>query len=283
VSCTLPRDLPDQVSRALREDVGSGDVTAALVPREQRARGEAIAREAGVLCGTAWADETFRQLDSDVRLRWRARDGDPLAANSIVFEIEGPARAVLSGERTALNFLQLLSGTATAARRLVEAVAGTRCRILDTRKTVPGLRSAQKYAVCSGGADNHRMGLFDMVLIKENHIAAAGSIAAAISAARRQSPGVPVEVEVESLAELDEALAGGPDIVMLDDFSLADLREAVRRNASRGKSVKLEASGGVSLENVRALAETGVDCVSVGSITKHVRALDLSLRLAAGD
>ncbi len=275
----LPKDLAEQVRSALREDVGSGDVTAALVPPDQQARGHVVARETGVISGVRWVDETFRQLDPAVRIAWRARDGDRVSANALVFEIAGPARAVLTGERTALNFLQLLSGTATAARRFVDAVAGTKCRILDTRKTLPGLRTAQKYAVRCGGADNHRMGLYDMVLIKENHIAAAGSIGGAVAAARRLSPGIGVEVEVETLAELEAALASLPDIVMLDEFSLDDLRTAVRTNAAHPHPVKLEASGGVTLDNVRAIAETGVDYVSIGSITKHVRALDLSLRL----
>lgn len=279
MALALPADLAAQVTAALHEDVGRGDVTAALVPPQGRARGVVVAREAGVLCGRAWVEETFRQLASSVQLGWRADDGDPIRADTIVVAIEGPARAVLTGERTALNFLQLLSGTATAARAFVDAVAGTGCRILDTRKTLPGLRTAQKYAVRCGGADNHRMGLYDMVLVKENHIAAAGSISAAIRAARALSPRVPVEVEVESLAELDEALAAGPDIVMLDDFPIGQLVEAVRRNRAHARPVKLEASGGVSLDSVRAIAETGVDYVSVGSITKNVRALDLSLRL----
>jgi nicotinate-nucleotide pyrophosphorylase (carboxylating) len=279
VSIEPPKDLPDQVRTALREDVGSGDVTAALVPETQKVRGRVVARDKGVICGTFWVDETFRQLAADVRLTWRVHDGDVVHADAILFEIAGPSRAVLTGERTALNFLQMLSGTATAARRFVDAVAGTGCRILDTRKTLPGLRSAQKYAVRCGGADNHRMGLYDMVLIKENHIAAAGSIAAAVAAARRLSPGIGVEVEVETLGQLDEALAAEPDIVMLDDFSLDDLRTAVRATAAQARPPRLEASGGVSLENVRAIAETGVDYVSSGSITKHVRALDLSLRL----
>jgi nicotinate-nucleotide pyrophosphorylase (carboxylating) len=283
MSFTLPPDLAAQVSAALREDVGTGDVTAALVPPDQPVRGRVVAREAGVQCGAAWVEETFRQLDPLVRVSWNARDGELLKPDAVVFDIEGPARAVLTGERTALNFLQVLSGTATAARRFVDAVAGTGCRILDTRKTVPGLRSAQKYAVRCGGADNHRAGLYDMVLIKENHVATAGSIAVAVDTARRLSPGVKVEVEVESLAQFDEALAARPDIVMLDDLPLEDMREAVRRNAARGRAVKLEASGGVTLESVRVIAETGVDYISVGSITKSVRALDLSMRLDGQD
>jgi nicotinate-nucleotide pyrophosphorylase (carboxylating) len=231
-----------------------------------------------VLCGRPWVDEVFRQLDACVHIDWRVEDGDPLAAGDLLCALEGPSRALLTGERTALNFLQVLSATATVARQYAEAVAGTSCRILDTRKTLPGLRAAQKYAVRCGGAQNHRHGLYDMVLIKENHIVAAGSIAAAIAAARTSAPGVPVEVEVENLDELREALAARPDIVMLDDFSLADMRAAAAANVACGNPVKLEASGSVSLESVRAVAETGVDCISVGALTKHVRAVDLSMR-----
>ena len=275
----LPADLATQVDAALREDIGSGDVSAALVPAGQRVRGSVVTREAAILCGSAWAAETFRRLDPQVRLSWQAADGERLGANQVIFEIEGPARAVLTGERTALNFLQLLSGTASATRRLVDALAGTPCRILDTRKTLPGLRTAQKYAVRCGGGDNHRMGLYDRVLIKENHIAAAGSLTAAIEAARRSAPELTVEVEVESPAELEEALGAKPDIIMLDDFSLAGLQAAVKLNQARGRPVKLEASGSVSLETVRAIAATGVDYISVGALTKHVRAVDLSMRL----
>ncbi len=275
-----PADLPDQVAAALKEDVGGGDVTAQLVPEGQRVRGRVVSREDAVLCGRPWAEETFRRLHAGIRLSWHATDGERLAAGGVVFEIEGPARPILTGERTALNFLQLLSATATQTSRLVAAVAGTGCAVLDTRKTIPGLRSAQKYAVRCGGGRNHRMGLYDMVLIKENHIAAAGSITAAIAAARRAAPGIKVEVEVESLRELEEALRAGPDIVLLDDFSLEDLAAAVSLNRSRGKPVALEASGSVSLETVRAIAATGVDYVSSGSLTKNVRAIDLSMRFA---
>ncbi|HET7757609.1 MAG TPA: carboxylating nicotinate-nucleotide diphosphorylase [Steroidobacteraceae bacterium] len=275
----LPRDLPGQVDAALREDLGSGDVTAALVPAGQRVRGSVITREDAILCGRPWADATFRRLDPHMQLDWHASDGEPVSANQVLLEIAGSARAVLSAERTALNFLQLLSATATAAHRFVQAVAGTGCTILDTRKTIPGLRSAQKYAVLCGGAHNHRMGLYDRVLIKENHIAAAGSLDGAIRAARSHAPGLTVEVEVESLAELEQALACAPDVVLLDDFTHADLRSAVARNRARAGAVKLEASGSVSLETVRAIAATGVDYVSVGAITKHIRAVDLSLRL----
>ncbi len=278
----LPADLAAQVDAALREDLGSGDVTAALVPAAQQVRGSVITREAAVLCGRAWAEETFRRLDPRVRLNWHAADGERLAARQEILAICGPARPVLSGERTALNFLQLLSATATATRRFVDAVEGTGCRILDTRKTLPGLRSAQKYAVRCGGGENHRMGLYDRVLIKENHIIAAGSIAGAIAAARSSAPQISVEVEVESLTELEEALNARPDIVMLDEFSLQDLQAAVARNRARGSPVKLEASGSVSLDTVRAIAATGVDFISVGSLTKHVRAVDLSMRLEFG-
>jgi len=274
-----PRDLASQVEAALREDIGSGDVTAALVPAAQRVRGSVITRESAVLAGRPWVDATFRHLDPHVQLDWHANDGEPLAANQVVFDIAGSARAVLTGERTALNFLQLLSATATATHRFVDAVTGTGCTILDTRKTIPGLRSAQKYAVLCGGGQNHRMGLYDRVLIKENHIAAAGSLTGAIRAARAHAPGLTVEVEVESLAELEEAIAAAPDIVMLDELSLADLRAAVALNLARGRPVKLEASGNVSLESAGVIAETGVDYISVGSLTKHVRAIDLSMRL----
>jgi nicotinate-nucleotide pyrophosphorylase (carboxylating) len=274
-----PRDLESQVAKALREDVGSGDVTAELVPLAQTVRGRVITREDAVLCGRPWVEATFRQLDPAIRLTWHAADGDRIEANSVIFEIAGPARAVLTGERTALNFMQLLSATATAARQFVDAVAGTGCVILDTRKTLPGLRTAQKYAVRCGGAQNHRLGLCDMVLIKENHIAAAGSLSGVIAAARHGSPGLPVEVEVESLAEFQEALAARPDIIMLDEFSQPDMSEAVAINRASGRPVKIEASGSVSLETVRAVASTGVDYISVGGITKHVRAVDLSMRL----
>ena len=278
----LPADIAKQVEAALREDLGSGDVTAELVPAAQRVRGTVVTREPAVLCGRAWADETFRQLDARVQLTWHAGDGERVAADQVIFAIAGPARPVLSGERTALNFLQLLSGTATATRRYVDAVAGTACRILDTRKTIPGLRTAQKYAVRCGGAHNHRMGLYDQVLIKENHIAAAGSLTGAIEAARRNSAGVTVEVEVETPGELQEALNARPDIILLDEFTLEDMRAAVALNRAQGGVAKLEVSGSVSLEAVREIAETGVDFVSVGALTKHVRAIDLSMRLDFG-
>ncbi|MCC7414135.1 MAG: carboxylating nicotinate-nucleotide diphosphorylase [Gammaproteobacteria bacterium] len=275
----LTPDLDAQVAAALREDVGSGDVTAALVPEDQHVEARVITREDAVLCGTAWFDAVFRALDRDIRVTWSAADGERIAQGAGLCRVEGRARPILTGERTALNFLQTLSGTATAARRYVDAVEGTGCTILDTRKTLPGLRLAQKYAVRCGGAQNHRLGLHDRVLIKENHIAAAGSITAAIAAGRRLSPGVPVEVEVETLGELGEALTALPDVIMLDEFSHADLRAAVARNRALGQPVKLEASGSVSLETIRAIAETGVDYISVGAITKHLHALDLSMRV----
>ncbi|HNS27678.1 MAG TPA: carboxylating nicotinate-nucleotide diphosphorylase [Steroidobacteraceae bacterium] len=278
----LPHNLEEQVAAALREDVGGGDVTAALVPERELAQAQVVAREAAILCGTAWFDAVFRALDPRLRIDWYAADGERVGRDTVLCRIEGPARPLLTGERTALNFLQTLSGTASAARRYVDAVAGTGCTILDTRKTVPGLRLAQKYAVRCGGAQNHRLGLHDMVLIKENHIAAAGSIPVAIATARRLSPGIPIEVEVENAAELEHALAARPDVVMLDEFSLDGMHAAVARNRELGRPVKLEASGNVSLATIRAVAETGVDYISVGAITKHVHALDLSLRITRG-
>jgi nicotinate-nucleotide pyrophosphorylase (carboxylating) len=280
---TLPQDLSRQVAAALQEDTGSGDVTADLVPGTQHVTGKVLTREAAVMAGRPWVAETFRQLDPSIQLTWHANDGDSITANHTLFEISGLARPVLTGERTALNFLQLLSATATAARRYVDAVAGTGCAILDTRKTIPGLRTAQKYAVACGGAQNHRIGLFDMVLIKENHIAAAGSLSAAITAARRVAGTRKVEVEVETLAEFEEALRGAPDIIMLDEFSLPDMTTAVALNKAKGRPVKLEASGSVTLETVRTMAQTGVDYISIGGITKHVRAVDLSMRLEFAD
>jgi len=272
------QQIARQVSAALAEDVGTGDVTAALVPLQQQVRAHVVAREPAVLCGTQWVSETFRQLDAAIRLEWQAADGERIAADQVLLNLSGPARPILTGERTALNFLQTLSATATAASRYVEAIAGTNCRIIDTRKTLPGLRLAQKYAVRCGGAQNHRIGLYDMVLIKENHIIAAGSIATAIASARRTSPGIPVETEVESLTEFDQALAGGADIILLDELSLDDMRTAVARNRERGSKAKLEASGSVTLATVRDIALTGVDYISIGSITKHVQAVDLSMR-----
>lgn len=278
MSFSPPSDLSDQVSRALAEDVGDGDVTAALVPADKIATAAVITREPAVLCGIPWFDATFAQLSSAVRVDWQIDEGARAEADALLCRLSGPARVILTGERTALNFLQMLCATATAARRHVDAVAGTRCQILDTRKTLPGLRTAQKYATRVGGARNHRMGLYDAVLIKENHIAAAGSISGAIARARATSR-VLVEIEVETLDELREALDAAPDMIMLDEFSLQDMRAAVALTRAKNDKIKLEASGGVSLESVRAIAETGVDFISIGSITKHVRAIDLSMRV----
>jgi nicotinate-nucleotide pyrophosphorylase (carboxylating) len=274
----IPADLTLQVARALEEDVGSGDLTAALIPAATDGWAAVITRESAIICGAPYVDATFAALDPRTRIHWKIAEGAAVEANQTLFEIQGPARSLLSGERTALNFLQLLSGTATAAHAFAERLKGTACRLLDTRKTIPGLRSAQKYAVRVGGGHNHRMGLFDGILIKENHIMAAGSIARAVAAARATGTKVPVEVEVETLDELEQAITAGADIALLDDFSLEDLAEAVTINRAAARSLKLEASGGVTLETIRRIAETGVDYVSVGSITKHVRAIDLSMR-----
>lgn len=271
----LPPDaeiIRREVAVALAEDVGDGDLTASLiVDRHSRAR--VICREPAVLCGRPWFDEVFRQLDPSVQINWHYADGDRLVPEACVCELSGPARVLLTGERSALNFLQLLSGTATTTRRHVDAVRNTNATILDTRKTIPGLRLAQKYAVLCGGGSNHRLGLFDAILIKENHIQAAGSIAAAVAEARQHS--VPVEVEVETLAQLDEAIAANVNRVMLDNFDLDGLRAAVQQNAGR---VPLEASGGVDEAGVAAIASTGVDFISIGGLTKHVRAIDYSMR-----
>ncbi|MBP6692057.1 MAG: carboxylating nicotinate-nucleotide diphosphorylase [Xanthomonadales bacterium] len=273
-----PAHIADEVRRALAEDLGSGDVTAALVPTRP-ATATIVAKEAAVLCGAPWAEACFRALDPAARIEWRHVDGSRMAAGDIVCQVRCESRALLSAERSALNFLQTLSGTATITAQYVDAVAGTGATILDTRKTIPGLRLAQKYAVRCGGGRNHRLGLHDAVLVKENHIAAAGSIAAAVAAARRLAPGLLLEVEVESLDELAQALGAGVDRVLLDDFAADALREAVRITAGR---CPLEVSGGVDLARVRAIAETGVDFISIGALTKHVRAVDLSLRIEPG-
>jgi nicotinate-nucleotide pyrophosphorylase (carboxylating) len=275
----LPADIAAAVTRALAEDLGSGDVTAALIDEKQHAEARVLARESAVLCGTAWFDEVYRQVDARVAVRWLHRDGARIEPDTIVCTVAGPARALLTGERTALNFLQTLSGTASAASRFADAIRGTSARILDTRKTLPGLRAAQKYAVRCGGAHNHRQGLYDAILIKENHIAAAGSIESAVSRARAQTPSLLLEIEVENLEQLRAALATSADRVMLDNFPPTQLREAVAiRNAHKGKRKELEASGNIDLDNVRAVAETGVDWISTGAITKNVRAIDYSLR-----
>jgi len=272
---SLPQDISATVQRALAEDIGDGDLTAALIPADVRASGRVISREAAVLCGTAWFDEVFRQVDPAIAIHWEAGDGDAVQRDQLLCRLEGPARGLLTGERSALNFLQTLSGTATLARRYAEAVKGTRATVLDTRKTLPGLRSAQKYAVRCGGANNHRMGLFDGILIKENHIMAAGGIAPAVQAARGGGAKVPVEVEVETLAQVEEALAAGADILLLDNFTLECMEQAVKLTARRAK---LEASGGIDMTSIKAVAATGVDYISVGSLTKNVDAVDLSMR-----
>jgi len=276
-----PSDLPQQVERALSEDIGTGDLTAALIPADRGGRASVITRESAIICGRPYVDACFARIDPRVRIEWRTQEGSLAQPDQLLFTLEGPARALLTGERTALNFLQLLSGTATAAHAFAQLLEGTDCRLLDTRKTIPGLRSAQKYAVRVGGGQNHRLGLFDGILIKENHIMAAGSIALSVAAARRGTVGIPVEVEVESLDELRQAIAAGADIAMLDDFSVPAMASAVQVNRASARPIKLEASGGVTLAGIRDIAATGVDYISVGSITKHVRAIDLSMRFEA--
>ncbi len=277
----LPADLPEQVARALREDIGSGDVTAELIAATAQTQARVLCREPAVLCGAPWFDATFRQLDPALRIDWHFADGARVPAGSILCQITGAARPILTGERTALNFMQLLSATATVTRRYADALAGTGCQVLDTRKTIPGLRSAQKYAVRCGGGANHRLGLHDMVLIKENHIAAAGSIVAAIGAARSHSAALPIEVEVENLEQLRQALSAGADRVLLDNFELAALKDAVAINRGQSRPALLEASGGITLERIAAIAATGVDYISAGTLTKDIRAIDLSMRFGA--
>lgn len=272
---TEPDNIAEMVALALAEDIGSGDVTAELIAADTRSAARIITREDAVLCGTAWADAAFRQVDERIRIDWQYQDGDRVAAESVLCTLSGPARGMLTAERVALNFLQTLSATATTTRIYVDLIAHTHCKILDTRKTLPGLRTAQKYAVLCGGGANHRIGLYDRVLIKENHIMAAGSIAAAVEQARTLHPGIKVEVETENLDEFHQAGAAEADIIMLDDFDLATLRKAVRLNDGR---ILLEASGGVDQQTVVQIAETGVDFISIGEITKHIRAVDLSMR-----
>lgn len=272
----LPNDIAQVVQRALAEDVGSGDITAQLILPNASAKAQVITRESAILCGIAWFNEVFQQLDQTIEITWHTQDGEAIVPNQVLCHLQGPTRPLLTGERTALNFLQLLSGTATEVQRYVKAVNGTKTQILDTRKTLPGLRQAQKYAVRCGGGKNHRMGLYDAFLIKENHILAAGSITQAVATARQLAPHLPVEVEVESLPQVEEALQAGAEILLLDNFSLSLLHEAVALVQSRAK---LEASGGVTLEMIRAVAETGIDFISVGAMTKNVRAVDLSLRM----
>ncbi|MCR3928271.1 carboxylating nicotinate-nucleotide diphosphorylase [Aeromonas caviae] len=285
----LQQDIRRAVRAALLEDLGdaltaldqpdaSADITAQLIPADRISTARVITREAGVFCGQPWVDEVFAQLGGEVKVEWKVQDGERLAPNQELFRLHGPARVLLTGERNALNFVQTLSGVATLTARYVAELEGTDCRLLDTRKTLPGLRSAQKYAVTCGGGKNHRIGLFDAYLIKENHILACGGIAEAISEARRLNPDKPVEIEVESLAELEQALAARADIVMLDNFDIPMMQEAVRLNQGRAK---LEVSGNVTLDTLAGYAATGIDFISVGALTKHVRALDLSMRFVA--
>lgn len=276
ITPALASDIRESVRAALAEDLGDGDVTAQLIPESQWAQARVISREAGCFCGRPWVEEVFHQLDPQVEIHWHITDGDSIAPNDCLFELAGPARSLLSGERTALNFVQTLSGTASISADYARRLAGTGVQLLDTRKTLPGLRRAQKYAVACGGCGNHRLGLYDAFLIKENHIAACGSITAAVHQARQLAPELPLEVEVETLEQLDEALAAGAKRIMLDNFSEADLRLAVAQNQGRAR---LEASGNVTDSNLARLAATGVDYISIGALTKHCRALDLSMSL----
>jgi nicotinate-nucleotide pyrophosphorylase (carboxylating) len=272
----LASEIERSVRDALAEDIGEADWTALLTPAGRTSRAAIVCRSEAVLCGVAWFELCFRKLDAHVRLTWRAKEGEALRRGDVVCEIEGESRALLTGERTSLNFLQTLSAVATKTRRYVEAVAGTRAAIVDTRKTLPGLRLAQKYAVRVGGGKNHRLGLYDGVLIKENHIAAEGGVTRALTEARRVAPdGVWIQIEVERFDQLEEALAGGAKMILLDNMTPGEMREAVRRTAGRAE---LEASGGITLETVRAIAETGVDRISIGSLTKDIEAVDLSMR-----
>jgi nicotinate-nucleotide pyrophosphorylase (carboxylating) len=272
----LAAEIERSVGAALAEDIGAGDWTAQLTPPDRTARATIVCRVEATLCGQAWAEACFRKLDPDVRIHWLVREGAAVSPGTRVCELTGRTRALLTGERTALNFLQTLSAVATTTRRYVEEIKGTRAAIVDTRKTLPGLRLAQKYAVRCGGGMNHRLGLYDGMLIKENHIAAAGGVKAALKAARRiASPGVWIQIEVETFDQLEEALAAGAKMILLDNMTPDQMREAVRRTAGRAQ---LEASGGITLDTVRAIAETGVDRISIGSLTKDIRAVDLSMR-----
>lgn len=277
ISEALRARIESGVADALAEDIGTGDVSAGLMPAAAEARGVVTTRQAGVFCGRPWVEEVARQMGGAFQVGWHVEDGTDLKAGQTLFELQGQARALLTAERTILNFVQLLSGTATRTRRFARLLEGTGCQLLDTRKTLPGLRLAQKYAVRCGGGANHRMGLHDAYLIKENHIAAAGSISAAVTQARTGQPGLMVEVEVECLSELAEAIEAGADTIMLDNFSIAETRQAVA--ATRGRA-RLEASGGIDESHIRAIAETGVDCISVGALTKDVTPLDLSMRFS---
>lgn len=274
----LLEDLQHSVQFALAEDIKDGDITARLIPENEPGEATIITRDDCVIAGVEWVNEVFRQLDNSVTVTWHVADGDHVSANSPLFSLKGSARSLLTGERTALNFLQLLSATATVSNRYAKLVEGTGVKLLDTRKTIPGLRSAQKYAVTCGNCYNHRIGLYDAFLIKENHIAACGGITQAINTAKQQEPNKPVEVEVENLTEFKEALTAGADIIMLDNFSLDDMREAVEFNKAQSGNTKLEASGGITDETLRPIAETGVDYISIGALTKDCKAVDLSMR-----
>ncbi len=274
----LHNDMEFMVSFALQEDLGQGDITAELIPEELQTTAHVICREPAILCGQAWFDEVFRQLDTDINIQWHMDDACHVETDARICSLQGPARPILTGERTALNFLQTLSATATTTRSYVDAVAGTNTSILDTRKTLPGFRSAQRYAVTCGGGSNHRMGLYDAILIKENHIVAAGTIEHAVSDARHMHPGITVEVETEDLQELEEAIHAGADVIMLDNFDIDAMREAIALNKGRAK---LEASGNVSLGSIRDIAMTGVDFISIGALTKHINAVDFSMRIEA--
>lgn len=287
--------ISENVSTALKEDIGSGDITAELIPESQYAKAKVITREAGILCGQAWVNEVYKQVDAQVKIKWLAKDGDALEANQTLFELEGLARSLLTGERTALNFLQTLSGTASAAAALKKLIGDSPLKILDTRKTIPGLRLAQKYAVTCGGCFNHRIGLYDAFLIKENHIAACGSIQQAVQTAQQNHPGKAVEVEVETLAQFQEAQSAGADIIMLDNFSFADIelavsqrnliennlveRDSLQQKVTHTKRCKIEVSGGLNESSIPQIAQMGVDYISVGALTKHCQALDLSFRI----
>ncbi len=271
----LLKSIDEVVKQALIEDIGEGDLTASLLPENSTSKTRVITREKAVICGTGWFNSVFKQLDENVKVTWLVKDGDLVEPDQELVRLEGPTRPILTGERTALNFLQTLSATATATYNYVQILAGTKTKLLDTRKTIPGLRDAQKYAVTTGGGKNHRIGLYDGILLKENHINAAGSITNAVTEAKKLYPKIPVEVEVENMDQLNEAIEAGADIIMLDNFTNEQMKEAVK--ITNGRS-KLEASGGYDKESLRPAAETGVDYISVGALTKHVMAIDLSMR-----
>ncbi len=277
---SLAEVVTENVRQALAEDIGDGDITAQLIPQERNAEARVITREDSIICGRPWVDEVFRQIDADVVVEWQVKEGARVAANTILFTLKGSARSLLTGERAALNFLQALSGTATLCSTYAAKVSATSVKLLDTRKTLPGLRRAQKYAVKTGGCYNHRIGLYDAFLIKENHIASCGSIDQAVAAARKLAPGKPVEVEVESLDELATALQCQADIIMIDNFSTDDMRTAIAMNKEAGAKAKLEASGGITDATLLPIAQTGVDYISIGALTKDCRAVDLSMRVS---